>query len=80
MELDDKVQLSNELKEQTVLLERRCSLMSAEEEELRGVLEQSDRARKMAEHELVEVAERVTLLTAQVQTQLHFTWVKLAQR
>ncbi len=68
MELEDKVQLTNQLQEQIVLLERRCSLMTAEEDELRGVLEQTDRARKIAEHELVEVAERVNLLTVQVQT------------
>lgn len=68
VELEDKVQLVNQQKEQVVLLERRCSLMTAEEEELRGILEQTDRARKMAEHELVEVAERVNLLTTQVLT------------
>lgn len=67
MELDDKVQLTNQLKEQIALLERRCSLMTAEEEELRGILEQTDHARKMAEHELVEVTERLNLLTTQVQ-------------
>lgn len=69
VELEDKVQLTNQLREQIVLLERRCSLMTAEEEELREILEQTDRARKMAEHELVEVAERVNLLTTQVHTQ-----------
>ncbi|XP_069033862.1 myosin-7B-like [Embiotoca jacksoni] len=65
VELEDKVQLTNQLREQIVLLERRCSLMTAEEEELRGILETIDRARKMAEHELVEVAERVNLITTQ---------------
>lgn len=69
MELEDKVQLTNRLREEIVLLERHCSLLSAEEEELRGVLEQTDCSRKMAEHELMEVAERVNLLTTQVQTQ-----------
>ncbi|XP_035770463.1 myosin-6-like [Neolamprologus brichardi] len=64
VELQEKVQLTNQLREQIALLERRCSLMSAEEEELRGVLEQTDRTRKMAEHELVEVSERVNLLAA----------------
>lgn len=68
MDLEDKVQLTNQLREQIVLLERRCTLMTAEDEELRGILEQTDRARKMAEHELVEVAERVNLLTSQVTT------------
>ncbi|KAF7653142.1 hypothetical protein LDENG_00086620 [Lucifuga dentata] len=65
LELEDKVQLTNQLKEQIVLMERRCLLMAAEEEELRGILEQTDHARKMAEHELVEVAERVNLLNTQ---------------
>ncbi|XP_063319777.1 myosin-7B-like [Pelmatolapia mariae] len=65
VELEDKVQLTNQLREQIALLERRCSLMSAEEEELRGVLEQTDHTRKMAEHDLVEVSERVNLLAAQ---------------
>lgn len=69
MELDDKVEQTNQLREQIVLLERRCTLMSAEEQELREVLEQSDRLRRTAEHELVEVAERVNLLSSQVHTQ-----------
>lgn len=71
MELEDQVQMTNQQREQIVLMERRCSLMTAEEEELRGILEQTDHARKMAEHELVEVAERVNLLSTQVQTQTH---------
>lgn len=70
MDLEDKVHLTNQLKEQIVLLERRCSLMTAEEEELRTILEQTDRVRKMAEHELVEVTERVNLLATQVLTVL----------
>lgn len=68
LDLEDKVQLTNQLREQIVLLERRCSLLTAEEEELRAILEQTDHTRKMAEHELVEVAERANLLTTQVQT------------
>lgn len=69
VDLEDKVHMNNQLREQIVLLERRCSLMTAEEEELRGILEQTDHARKTAEHELVEAAERVNMLTTQVQTQ-----------
>lgn len=71
MELEDKAQLTNQLREQIVLMERRCSLMTAEEEELREILEQSDHARKMAEHEMVEAAERVNLLASQVRTRRH---------
>lgn len=69
LELDEKLYLLSQLKEQMVMLERRCSLLTAEEEELRGILEQTDRSRKVAEHELVEVAETVNLLTKQVQVQ-----------
>ncbi|XP_068452910.1 myosin-7B-like [Clinocottus analis] len=65
VDLEDRVQLTNQLKEQLVLLDRRCSLMLAEEEELRGILEQTDRGRKMAEHELVEVTERQNMLATQ---------------
>uniref|UniRef100_A0A667X0C7 Myosin-7B-like n=1 Tax=Myripristis murdjan TaxID=586833 RepID=A0A667X0C7_9TELE len=65
IELDDKLQLTNQLREQVVLLERRCSLLAAEEEELRGALEQSDHVRKVAEHELVEASERINLLNTQ---------------
>ncbi|XP_037628563.1 myosin-7B-like [Sebastes umbrosus] len=65
LDLEDKVQLSHQLREQIVLLERRCSLMTAEEEELRSILEQTDRGRKIAEHELVEVTERVNMLSTQ---------------
>ncbi|XP_047224979.1 myosin-7B-like [Girardinichthys multiradiatus] len=65
VELEDKVQLANQLQEQIVLLERRCLLITAEEAELRGILEQTDRAQKMAENELLEASERVNLLAAQ---------------
>lgn len=69
VDLEDKVHMNNQLREQIVLLERRCSLLTVEEEELRGILELTDGARKTAEHELVEAAERVNMLTTQVQTQ-----------
>lgn len=66
MELEDKVQVANQLQEQVIVLERSCALMTAEEAELRGVLEQTDRARKMVESDLVEASERVNHLTVQV--------------
>ncbi|XP_015824331.3 myosin-7B [Nothobranchius furzeri] len=65
VDLEEKVQLTNQLQEQIILLERRCSLLTEEERELRGILEQTDHSRKMAENELVEVAERAHLLTTQ---------------
>lgn len=66
LHLAEKGHLLSQLREQTVLLERRCSLLSAEEEELRGVLDHTHRSRKAAQQELAEAAETVHLLTAQV--------------
>lgn len=65
LELEEKLQMTNQLREQITLLERRCSLMTAEKDELKDVLDLTDRARKSAEHELVEVSERVHLLASQ---------------
>lgn len=49
-----------------MVTERRNNLLAAEMEELRALLEQNDRARKLAEHELLEATERVNLLHSQV--------------
>lgn len=51
-----------------MVTERRNNLLAAEMEELRALLEQNDRARKLAEHELLEATERVNLLHSQVST------------
>ncbi|KAJ8259977.1 hypothetical protein GJAV_G00175640 [Gymnothorax javanicus] len=65
LELDDALHKTDELKEQAAVTERRNMLLAAEVEELRGLLEQNDRARKLAEHELLEATERVNLLHSQ---------------
>ncbi|XP_073794885.1 myosin-7 isoform X2 [Danio rerio] len=65
VELDESMHHCEELKEQVAVTERRNTLLSAELEELRGVAEQTDRMRKVAEHELLESSERVNLLHAQ---------------
>ncbi|CAB1439974.1 unnamed protein product [Pleuronectes platessa] len=65
MELDDTIHKNEELKEQVAVTERRNNLLAAEVEELRALLEQNDRARKLAEHELLEATERVNLLHSQ---------------
>lgn len=70
MELDETVHQNEELREQVVVTERRNNLLAAEVEELRALLEQNDRARKLAEHELLEATERVNLLHSQVQITL----------
>lgn len=68
VELEDKVQVSNQLREQVALLERRCSLLAAEEEELRGTVEHLDHSRRVAEQQLAEASERVGFLAAQVRS------------
>ncbi|XP_034548994.1 myosin, heavy chain 7B, cardiac muscle, beta a [Notolabrus celidotus] len=65
LELDDTVHKNEELKEQVALTERRNNLLVSEVEEFRALLEQNDRARKLAEHELLEATERVNLLHSQ---------------
>uniref|UniRef100_A0A8D2N2G6 Myosin tail domain-containing protein n=1 Tax=Zonotrichia albicollis TaxID=44394 RepID=A0A8D2N2G6_ZONAL len=65
MELDDTQRHNDDLKEQVGALERRSNLLLAEVEELRVALEQAERNRKLAEQELLETTERVTLLHSQ---------------
>uniref|UniRef100_A0A667XW88 Myosin-7B n=1 Tax=Myripristis murdjan TaxID=586833 RepID=A0A667XW88_9TELE len=65
LELDETLHQNEELKDQAAVTERRNNLLAAEVEELRGLLEQNDRARKLAEHELLEATERVNLLHSQ---------------
>ncbi|NXV64345.1 MYH7 protein, partial [Molothrus ater] len=65
MELDDTQRHNDDLKEQVGALERRSNLLVAEVEELRAALEQAERSRKLAEQELLESTERVTLLHSQ---------------
>ncbi|KAJ7426814.1 Myosin-7 [Willisornis vidua] len=65
IELDDTQRQNDDLKEQAGALERRNNLLLAEVEELRAVLEQAERSRKLAEQELLEATERVTLLHSQ---------------
>lgn len=66
LELDETIHQNEELKEQMVVTERRNNLLAAEVEELRAQLEQNERSRKLAEHELLEATERVNLLHSQV--------------
>lgn len=54
-----------------MVTERRNNLLAAEVEELRVQLEQNERSRKLAEHELLETTERVNLLHSQVDLHSH---------
>ncbi|XP_069056509.1 myosin-1B-like [Pleurodeles waltl] len=63
--LDDALRSNEDLKEQVAMVERRSNLMAAEIEEMRAALEQTERGRKVAEQELIDVTERVQLLHSQ---------------
>uniref|UniRef100_A0A671YBN2 Myosin heavy chain, fast skeletal muscle-like n=1 Tax=Sparus aurata TaxID=8175 RepID=A0A671YBN2_SPAAU len=65
LHLDEAIRGQEDMKEQVAMVERRNNLMLAEIEELRAALEQTERARKVAEQELVDVSERVGLLHSQ---------------
>lgn len=66
LHLDDALRGQEDLKEQLAMVERRANLLQAEVEELRASLEQTERARKLAEQELLDANERVQLLHTQV--------------
>lgn len=74
MEFDESRHQCGDLKEQVVITERRNNLLTAEVEELREVAEQTDRMRKVAEHELLESSERVNLLHTQVRVTSACIW------
>uniref|UniRef100_A0A8C5KY16 Myosin-7 n=1 Tax=Jaculus jaculus TaxID=51337 RepID=A0A8C5KY16_JACJA len=65
IQLDDAVRANDDLKENMAIVERRNNLLQAELEELRAVVEQTERSRKLAEQELIETSERVQLLHSQ---------------
>ncbi|KAJ3594944.1 hypothetical protein NHX12_004249 [Muraenolepis orangiensis] len=65
IQLDESLRANDDLKENIAIVERRNNLMLAELEELRSALEQTERGRKLAEQELLDVSERVQLLHSQ---------------
>uniref|UniRef100_A0A8C4GIB0 Myosin-7 n=1 Tax=Dicentrarchus labrax TaxID=13489 RepID=A0A8C4GIB0_DICLA len=65
LQLDDSLRANDDLKENIAIVERRNNLLQAELEELRSALEQTERGRKLAEQELLDVSERVQLLHSQ---------------
>lgn len=64
--LDEALHNQEDLKEQLAITERRTNLLVAEMEEVREALEQSERSRKLAEQEVMDVSERIQLLHSQV--------------
>ncbi|XP_047446426.1 myosin-7 isoform X2 [Mugil cephalus] len=65
LQLDDALRANDDMKENMAIVERRNNLLQAELEELRAALEQTERSRKLAEQELLDVSERVQLLHSQ---------------
>ncbi|XP_037113421.1 myosin heavy chain, fast skeletal muscle-like [Syngnathus acus] len=63
--LDDSLRSHDDMKEQVAMMERRTGLLQAEIEELRAVVEQTERSRKLAEQELIDASERAVLLHSQ---------------
>uniref|UniRef100_A0A3B4U032 Myosin-7-like n=1 Tax=Seriola dumerili TaxID=41447 RepID=A0A3B4U032_SERDU len=63
--LDDALRANDDLKENIAIVERRNNLLQAELDELRSLVEQTERGRKLAEQELLDVSERVQLLHSQ---------------
>ncbi|XP_045892527.1 myosin-1B-like isoform X2 [Micropterus dolomieu] len=59
------LQSQEDLKEQLAITERRISLITVENEEMMAALGQSERSRKLAEQELIEISERIQLLRSQ---------------
>lgn len=70
LHLDEALRTQEDLKEQVAIVERRTTLLQAEVEELRVALEQSERSRKLAEQELADASERLSLLHSQVSSML----------
>ncbi|XP_078147412.1 myosin-7-like [Centroberyx gerrardi] len=65
LQLDDALRANDDLKENIAIVERRNNLVQAELDELRSMVEQTERGRKLAEQELLDVSERVQLLHSQ---------------
>ncbi|TDG97145.1 hypothetical protein EPR50_G00222760 [Perca flavescens] len=65
LQLDEALRANEDLKENIAIVERRNNLLQAELDELRSALEQTERCRKLAEQELLDVSERVQLLHSQ---------------
>uniref|UniRef100_A0A8C1VQX1 Myosin heavy chain 7 n=1 Tax=Cyprinus carpio TaxID=7962 RepID=A0A8C1VQX1_CYPCA len=65
LQLDDALRSNDDLKENIAIVDRRNNLLQAELDELRSLVEQTERGRKLAEQELLDVSERVQLLHSQ---------------
>ncbi|KAK6310735.1 hypothetical protein J4Q44_G00187900 [Coregonus suidteri] len=64
LQLDDSLRSNNDLKENIAIVERHNNLIQAELEVLTNCLEQTQRGRKLAKQELLDISERVQLLNS----------------
>ncbi|XP_036197775.1 myosin-13 [Myotis myotis] len=65
LQLDDALRSNEDLKEQLAITERRSGLLLEELEEMKAALEQTERARRLSEQELLDASDRVQLLHSQ---------------
>uniref|UniRef100_A0A674BPA0 Myosin heavy chain 6 n=1 Tax=Salmo trutta TaxID=8032 RepID=A0A674BPA0_SALTR len=65
LQLDDALRGGDDLKENIAIVERRNNLMQAELDELRSLVEQTERGRKLAEQELMDVIIPQTYVNAE---------------
>ncbi|XP_035676027.1 myosin-7-like [Branchiostoma floridae] len=63
--IDDEQRQRDEIREQYNMSERKCQMLVAEADEVRGALDNAERARKVAESQLVETNERLGELSTQ---------------
>merc|ERR1739838_1187632 len=63
--IDDEARNHEEIREQFSIQERKLTIVMSELDETRNALEANERARKQAENELLEVTDRVNILSAQ---------------
>lgn len=66
--IEDEQRKSNESREAYAMAERRTNCVQGECEEIRSALETSERGRKSTENELIETADRVNELAANLQS------------
>jgi len=62
---DEDLRIHEELREQYSVQERKLTIISSEFEETRAALESNERARKLAEAEVLDITDRLNALTAQ---------------
>ncbi|XP_035677217.1 myosin-7-like [Branchiostoma floridae] len=63
--IDDEQRQRDEIREQYNMSERKCQMLVAEGDEVRGALDNAERSRKVAESQLVETNERLGELSTQ---------------